>query len=156
MEDVGSLILVLLIIYGFLTGFTLLLVSKLYSSYFVCGTKINEIVFSSDAWDRGSRVTSQFRFKTKDGKTKKLDTSLYPMTKIGKKRYFFYNEDRNKIVAQIYTLLWQSSIFIVSLLFSLIVDVISFVIAILIVIITVYFYIKHYKKVYMKGNKENE
>ena len=36
MEDVGSLILVLLIIYGFLTGFTLLLVSKLYRSYFVC------------------------------------------------------------------------------------------------------------------------
>ena len=66
--------------------------------------------------------------------------------------FFFYNEDRNKIVALIYTLLWQSSIFIVSLLFSLIVDVISFVIAILIVIITVYFYIKHYKKVYMKGN----
>lgn len=54
----------------FLTGFTLLLVSKLYRSYFVCGTKINEIVFSSDAWDRGSRVTSQFRFKTKDGKLK--------------------------------------------------------------------------------------
>lgn len=153
MEDFGSLILVLLIIYSFLIGFTLLLVSKLYRSYFVCGTKTNELITSSDAWDRGGHVTSRFRFKTKDGKTKNLGTGLYSTTKIGKKKYFLYNEDRNEIVARIYTLLWQSLIFVISLLYSAMAGFITFVIAILIVIITIYFYIKHYKKVYMKGNK---
>lgn len=153
MEDFGSLILALLIIYSFLTGFTLLLVNKIYRSYFVCGTKTNELVTSSDAWDRGGWVLSRFRFKTKDGKTKNLGTSLYAMTRIGKKRYFLYNEDRNEIVAQIYTLLWQSLIFGISLLYSAIAGVITFLIAILIIIITIYFYIKYYKKVYMKGNK---
>lgn len=153
MEDFGSLILALLIIYSFLTGFTLLLVSKIYRSYFVCGTKTNELITSSDAWDRGGHVTSRFKFKAKDGKTKNLGTSLYPMTKTGKKRYFLYNEDRNEIVARIYTLLWQSLIFVISLLYSAMAGVVTFLIAILIIIITIYFYIKHYKKVYMKGNK---
>lgn len=44
MEDIMSLIMALLIIYSFLIGFNVLLVSKLYSSYFVCGTKTKEII----------------------------------------------------------------------------------------------------------------
>ena len=72
MEDLGSLLLVLLIIYRFLIGFTLLLVSKLYKSYFVCGTKTKEIIrtgsFTHHDGDSHDHITSYFSFKIKDGK----------------------------------------------------------------------------------------
>ena len=150
MEDLGSLLLALLIIYSFLIGFTLLLVSKLYKSDFVCGTKTKEIIrkgsFTYPDGDSHNHVTSYFSFKTKDGKNINCGTSLFPMTKKGKKKYFLYNNDKNEIVAKIYTLLWQSFIFIISLLYSMIIDISFFVIAILIVIITIWCYSKHYKK----------
>lgn len=43
MEDLVSLLFALLIIYTFLIGSTLLLISKLYKFYFVCGIKTKEI-----------------------------------------------------------------------------------------------------------------
>ena len=75
------------------------------------------------------------------------------MTKKGKKKYFLYNDDKNEIVAKIYTLLWQTFIFGTNLLYSMMVGVPFFVIAILIVIITVWSYSKYYKKKYVKGAK---
>lgn len=157
MEDLGSLLLVLLIIYSFLIGFTLLLISKLYKSYFVCGIKTKEIIrrgnFTYPDGDSHDHVTSYFDFKTKDGKKINRGTSLFPMTKKGNKKYFLYNDDKNEIVAKIYTLLWQTFIFGTSLLYSMMVGVPFFVIAILIVIITVWSYSKYYKKKYVKGAK---
>ena len=157
MEDLGSLLLVLLIIYSFLIGFTLLLVSKLYKSYFVCGTKTKEIIrrgnFTYPDGDSHDHVTSYFDFKTKDGKKINRATSLFPMTKKGKKKIFLYNEDRNEIVAKIYTLLWQTFIFGSSLLYSMVVGVPFFVIALLLVVITIWLYSKHYQKKYVKGVK---
>ena len=149
--------MVQLIIYIFLIGSTLLLISKLYKSYFVFGIKTKEIIkngtFNYNSGDSHDRVTSYFSFKTKDGKNIIRGTSLFPMTKKGKKRYFLYNDDRNEIVAQIYTLLWQILIFIISLLYSMIVGIVSFIIAVLIVIITIWLYSKHYRKKYVKGVK---
>ena len=157
MEDLGSLLLVLLIIYSFLIGFTLLLVSKLYKSYVVCGTKTKEIIrrgnFTYPDGDSHDHVTSYFDFKTKDGKKINRATSLFPMTKKGKKKIFLYNEDRNEIVAKIYTLLWQTFIFGSSLLYSMVVGVPFFVIALLLVVITIWLYSKHYQKKYVKGVK---
>lgn len=153
MEDLISLFFVLLIIYSFLIGFTLLLVSKLYKSYFVCGIKIREI--NKDCcWnlDHGGSTLSYFSFKTKDGKKIIRGTSLFPMTKKGKKRYFLYNDDKNEIVAQIYTLLWQNLIFIISLLYSMIIGFVSFIVAILIIITIVLLYSKYYQKTYVKKN----
>ena len=72
MEDLISLLLVLLIIYSFLIGFTLLLISKLYKSYFVCGIKTKEVYrtgsFNYSSGDSSVHTTSYFDFKTKDGK----------------------------------------------------------------------------------------
>ena len=157
MEDLVSLLFALLIIYTFLIGSTLLLISKLYKSYFVCGIHTKEIMkngsFNYNSGDSNDRVTSYFSFKTKDGRNINRGTSLFPMTKTGKKRYFLYNDDRNEIVAQIYTLLWQTFIFIISLLYSLMAGIVSFIIAILIIIITVWIYSKYYQKKYVKGVK---
>lgn len=157
MEDLGSLLLVLLIIYSFLIGSTLLLVSKLYKSYFVCGTKTKETIrrgsFSYTDGDSHDHVTSYFSFKTKNGKSINRSTSLFSMTKKGKKKYFLYNDDKNEIVAKIYTLLWQTFIFLISLLYSMMAGIPFFVIALLIVIIIIWFYSKHYQKKYVKGAK---
>lgn len=157
MSDLISLLLVLLIIYSFLIVFTLLLVSKLYKSYFVCGTKTKETIrsgtFSYTSGDSHDHVTSYFSFKTKNGKNVNRSTSLFPMTKKGKKKYFLYNDDKNKIVAKIYTLLWQSFIFCVSFLYSMMAGVPFFVIALLIVAIIIWLYSKHYQNKYVKGAK---
>lgn len=157
MSDLISLLVVLLIIYSFLIGFTLLLVSKLYKSYFVCGIKTKETIrrgnFTYPDGDSHDKVTSYFSFKTKNEKNINLGTALFPMTKEGKKKYFLYNEDKNEIVASIYTLLWQTFIFLMSLLYSMIVGIPFFVIAIIIVAITIWLYSKHYKKNYKKGAK---
>lgn len=157
MEDLISLLVVLLIIYSFLIGSTLLLVSKLYKSYFVCGTKTKEIIrtgnFTYPDGDSHDHCTSYFSFKTKGGKNINRGTSLFPMTKKGKKKIFLYNEDRNEIVTGIYTLLWQTFIFGTSLLYSMIAGVPFFIIALLLVIITIWLYSKHYQKKYMKGVK---
>lgn len=157
MEDLGSLLLALLIIYCFLIGFTLLLISKLYRSYFVRGIKTKEIIrrgnFTYPDGDSHDKITSYFSFKTKDGKNINRATSGFPMTKEGKKKYFLYNEDRNEIVAGIYTLVWQFLIFGISLLYSCVVGIPFFIIAILIVVITIWLYTKYYKKNYMKGGK---
>lgn len=157
MSDLISLLLVLLIIYSFLIVFTLLLVSKLYKSSFVCGTKTKEIIrrgtFAYPDGDSHDHVTSYFDFKTKDGKNINCSTSLFPMTKKGKKKFFLYNKDRNEIVAKIYTLLWQTFIFGSSLLYSMMVGVHFFVIALLLVIITILLYSKHYQKKHVKGAK---
>lgn len=156
MEDLVSLLFALLIIYTFLIGSTLLLISKLYKSYFVCGIKTKEIIKNGSfnlVGDSHDRVTSYFSFKTKDGRNINRETSLFPMTKTGKKRYFLYNDDRNKIVAKIYTLLWQTLIFIISLLYSMIAGIVSFIIAILIVIIIIWIYSKYYQKKYVKETR---
>jgi hypothetical protein len=157
MSDLISLLVVLLIIYSFLIGFTLLLISKLYKSYFVCGIKTKEIIrrgnFTSPAGDSHDHVTSYFDFKTKEGKKINRGTSLFPMTKKGKKKYFLYNDDKNEIVAKIYTLLWQAFIFGTSLLYSMMVGIPFFVIALVLVVITIWFYSKYYKKKYVKGVK---
>jgi len=158
MDDIVSLFLVLLIIYSFLIGFTLLLISKLYRSYFVCGTKTKEIIrrgtFNYQNGDSHDHVTSYFSFKIRDGKNIERATSLFPMTKKGKKKYFLYNEDRNKIVAKIYTLVWQFLIFGISLLYSAMGGVACFIIAILIVVITCWLYIKNYQKKILNRSKK--
>jgi len=150
MEDLGSLLLVLLIIYSFLIGFTLLLVSKLYKSYFVCGIKTKEIIrrgtFNYSSGDSHDHVTSYFSFKTRDGKSINRGTSHFPMTKKGKKKYFLYNEDKNEILAGMFTLAWQFIIFGVSLFYSMMVGFVFFIVAILIVLITCWLYIKHYER----------
>lgn len=157
MSDLRSLLLVLLIIYSFLVGFTLLLISKLYKSYFVCGIKIKEIIrrgnFNYLDGDSLDQVTSYFDFKTKDGKKINCGTSLFPMTKKGKKKYFLYNDDKNEIVAKIYTLLWQTFIFGTSLLYSMIIGIPFFVIALFLVVITIWIYSKYYQMKYVKGVK---
>ena len=157
MEDLISLLVVLLIIYSFLIGSTLLLVSKLYKSYFVRGIKTKEIIRRGSVTfpdgDSHDHVTSYFDFKTKDGKKINRATSLFPMTKKGKKKIFLYNEDKNEIVAKIYTLLWQTFIFGSSLLYSMVVGVPFFVIAVLLISITIWLYSKHYQKKYVKGVK---
>ena len=157
MEDLISLLVVLLIIYSFLIGSTLLLVSKLYKSYFVRGIKTKEIIRRGSVTfpdgDSHDHVTSYFDFKTKNGKKINRATSLFPMTKKGKKKIFLYNEDKNEIVAKIYTLLWQTFIFGSSLLYSMVVGVPFFVIAVLLISITIWLYSKHYQKKYVKGVK---
>lgn len=157
MEDLGNLALVLLIIYSFLIGSTLLLVRKLYKSYFVCGTKTKEVTrtgsFNYSSGDSSVHVTSYFDFKTKDGKKINRSTTLFPMTKKGNKKIFLYNEDKNEIVAKIYTLVWQTFIFLMSLLYSMVIGVPFFVIALLLVSITIWLYSKHYEKKYVKGVK---
>lgn len=158
MENIMSLIMALLIIYSFLIGFTVLLVSKLYRSYFVCGTKTKEIVrpgnFTYPDGDSNDKVTSYFNFKTKSGININRGTSAFPMTKKGKKKYFLYNEDRNEIVAGIYTLIWQFLIFGISLLYSAMVDFIFFIIAIVLVIITICLYKKNYDKKHLNRSKK--
>ena len=134
MSDLVSLILVLSIIYGFLVIFTLLLISKLYKSYFVCGIKIKEIVktgtFNYNNGDSNDHITSHFNFRIKNSKYINSATSLFPMTKIGNKKCFLYNDDKNKIVAKTFTLIWQFIIFIISLLLSAMVGIPFFIIAI--------------------------
>ena len=75
MEDLISLLVVLLIIYSFLIGSTLLLVSKLYKSYFVRGIKTKEIIRRGSVTfpdgDSHDHVTSYFDLKTKNGKKNK-------------------------------------------------------------------------------------
>lgn len=152
MEDLGSLLLALLIIYSFLIIFTLLLISKFYKSYFVCGIKTKEI-YRSVHYTRNGHYTSYFSFKTKDGKKINRGTSLFPMTKKGKKKYFLYNDDKNKIIAKIYTILWQTFIFGISILYSMLVGIPFFIIALFLVIITIWLYSKYYKKKYVKVDK---
>lgn len=72
MNKLMDMLLALLIIYTFLIGSTLLLISKLYKSYFVCGIKTKEIISGeSFVYPDGyyhDWVTSYFSFKTKDGR----------------------------------------------------------------------------------------
>lgn len=155
MEDLGSMLLALLIIYSVLIIFTILLLEKLYRSVLTKGTKIREIVDPGNVYldNSGGHIESYFEFKIKNGKNITRGTSLYSMCKKGKKRLFLYNADKNEITAKIYTIVWQFFFFALSLINSAIVGIPFLIIAILIIVIIVVKYSKNYKKKYLKGSK---
>lgn len=95
-DDTLSMVSYTTAIYTLIMIISVILISKMYESYWVLGIK-NKQIKSKKGYK--SFVRSYFEFQNANGKPIECSTLMYKNVEKGKQKKFLYNEDRNCIVS---------------------------------------------------------